>query len=78
MLLKKKFGSKVIFGLSDHTFGHNSVLGAIAKGARVIEKHFTDNNSRKGPDHFFAMNLLYLEANDNSLKRAGKRTWRWC
>lgn len=55
---KKKFGSKVIFGLSDHTFGHISVLGAIAKGARVIEKHFTDNNSRKGPDHFFAMNPL--------------------
>ena len=55
---QKKFGNKVIFGLSDHTFGHISVLGAIAKGARVIEKHFTDNNSRKGPDHFFAMNPL--------------------
>ena len=25
-------------------------------GARVIEKHFTDNNNRKGPDHKFSMN----------------------
>ena len=53
---KKKFKDKVILGLSDHTFGHVAVLGAVAKGARVIEKHFTDNNKRKGPDHHFAMN----------------------
>jgi N-acetylneuraminate synthase len=31
-------------------------LGAVALGARVIEKHFTDDNSREGPDHKFAMN----------------------
>ena len=53
---KKKFKDKVVLGLSDHTFGHIAVLGAVAKGARVIEKHFTDNNKRKGPDHHFAMN----------------------
>ena len=35
--------------------GHASVLGAIAMGARVIEKHFTDDNSRLGPDHKFSM-----------------------
>jgi len=55
---KKKFGKKVVLGLSDHTFGHLSVLGAVSKGARVIEKHFTDDNSRNGPDHFFAMNPI--------------------
>jgi len=53
---KKIFKEDVILGLSDHTFGHNSVLGAVALGARVIEKHFTDDNSRKGPDHKFSMN----------------------
>ena len=53
---KDKFKNKVILGLSDHTFGHISVLAAIAMGARVIEKHFTDNNNRKGPDHNFSMN----------------------
>ena len=42
-------------GLSDHTPGHVTVLGAVALGARVIEKHFTDDNSRVGPDHAFAM-----------------------
>jgi N-acetylneuraminate synthase len=42
-------------GLSDHTPGHASVLGAIALGARAIEKHFTDDTTRKGPDHGFAM-----------------------
>ena len=52
---KKKFPN-ILLGLSDHTFGHASVLGAVALGARVIEKHFTDNNKKKGPDHFFAMN----------------------
>lgn len=45
-----------ILGLSDHTHGHSSVLGAVALGARVIEKHFTDDNSRNGPDHKFSMN----------------------
>jgi len=45
-----------LLGLSDHTFGHATVLGAIALGATVFEKHFTDDNSRIGPDHTFAMN----------------------
>ncbi len=44
----------VILGLSDHTGSHVSVLGAIALGAKVIEKHFTDDSSRNGPDHPFS------------------------
>ncbi|MGA9798439.1 MAG: N-acetylneuraminate synthase family protein [Terriglobales bacterium] len=44
-----------ILGLSDHTPGHATVLGAVALGARVIEKHFTDDNRREGPDHPFSM-----------------------
>ena len=46
----------VLLGLSDHTHGHATVLGAISLGARVFEKHFTDDNNREGPDHKFAMN----------------------
>jgi N-acetylneuraminate synthase len=46
----------LVLGLSDHTYGHATVLGAVALGARVIEKHFTDDNNREGPDHKFAMN----------------------
>ena len=48
----------VILGLSDHTLGHGSVLGSIPLGARVFEKHFTDDNDREGPDHKFALNPL--------------------
>ncbi len=53
---RKIFGDNVILGLSDHTHGHVSVLGAVALGARVVEKHFTDDNYRTGPDHAFSMN----------------------
>ena len=52
---RKKYPD-IVLGLSDHTPGHATVLGSIALGARVIEKHFTDDNTRKGPDHKFSMN----------------------
>ncbi len=45
----------LILGLSDHTPGHATVLGAVALGGRVIEKHFTDDRTRIGPDHPFSM-----------------------
>lgn len=46
---------QVVLGLSDHTPGHATALGAVALGARVLEKHFTDDTSREGPDHAFSM-----------------------
>lgn len=52
---QKKYPN-MILGLSDHTPDHAAVLGAIALGARVIEKHFTDDNKRIGPDHPFSLN----------------------
>ena len=45
----------LVLGLSDHTPGLSTTLGAVALGARVIEKHFTDDRSRGGPDHSFSM-----------------------
>ena len=45
----------VVLGLSDHTHAVAPVVGAVAFGARVIERHFTDSNDREGPDHKFAM-----------------------
>lgn len=54
-IFKKKYPN-IILGLSDHTSGHETVLGAISLGAKVIEKHFTDSNERSGPDHLFSMN----------------------
>ena len=46
----------LILGLSDHAQGHATAVGAVTLGCRIIEKHFTDDNSRIGPDHGFAMN----------------------
>jgi len=45
----------VTLGLSDHTPGHATVLGAVALGVRFVEKHFTDDTKRAGPDHPFSM-----------------------
>ena len=52
---KKKYPFAVM-GLSDHTHGCSSVLGAVTLGARMVEKHFTISNKYKGPDHKFSMN----------------------
>lgn len=48
----------LILGLSDHTHGPATVVGSVALGAVVFEKHFTDDNHREGPDHKFAMNPI--------------------
>ena len=45
----------LVLGLSDHTPGLSTTLGAVTLGARVIEKHFTDDVLREGPDHKFSM-----------------------
>lgn len=45
----------ITLGLSDHTPAHVTVLGAVTLGARVVEKHFTDDTQRVGPDHGFSM-----------------------
>jgi N-acetylneuraminate synthase len=51
----RKLYPGMVLGLSDHTPGHTTVLGAIALGAKIIEKHFTDDVNREGPDHKFSM-----------------------
>ena len=52
--LREMFPSMVL-GLSDHTPQHATVLGAVALGASMIEKHFTDDTTQEGPDHAFSM-----------------------
>ena len=64
---------EVILGLSDHTGGHAAVLGAVTLGARVVEKHFTDDTTRQGPDHPFAMDpdtWAEMVQNTRQLERA--------
>jgi sialic acid synthase SpsE len=47
--LGKAFPNAVI-GLSDHTTDNVACLGAVALGASILERHFTDHMFRKGPD----------------------------
>ena len=47
--LAAAFGLPV--GYSDHTPGIHVSLAAVARGARIIEKHFTSDRSLPGPDH---------------------------
>ena len=45
----KAFPNAVI-GLSDHTTNNIACLGAVALGASILERHFTDTMERQGPD----------------------------
>ena len=45
----------VIFGLSDHTINNNACIAALALGASIVERHFTDHKSRVGPDIICSM-----------------------
>lgn len=47
--LQEAFPDAVI-GLSDHTTSNYPCLGAVALGARILERHYTDTMSREGPD----------------------------
>ena len=49
MQMHNAFPDKV-FGLSDHTLNNNACLGAVALGASILERHFTDKMLRTGPD----------------------------
>lgn len=50
-----------LYGLSDHTTNNLACLGAIALGASVIERHFTDTMDRNGPD-------IVCSMDENALK----------
>jgi len=47
--LQKEFPNAVI-GLSDHTTSNLACFGAVALGASILERHFTDSMDRDGPD----------------------------
>ena len=54
-ILKNEFPEAII-GLSDHTISNYTCLGAVAKGASILERHFTDDMKREGPDIVCSMN----------------------
>ena len=77
MELNNEFPNAV-FGLSDHTVDNFACLAAVALGAQILERHFTDSLARGGPDIANSMDpSQYLElrrgAEAISLMRGGKK-----
>ncbi|MEO1033765.1 MAG: N-acetylneuraminate synthase family protein [Bacteroidota bacterium] len=60
-----------VFGLSDHTLNNNACLGAVALGASILERHFTDHMGRQGPDIVCSMD----EAACKELIVGSKEIW---
>lgn len=69
--LHEAFPDKV-FGLSDHTLNNNACLGAVALGASILERHFTDTTSRTGPDIVCSMD----EATTKELIISSNEIWQ--
>lgn len=53
----QRFFSDCFVGLSDHTNSPLAIISAISLGALAIERHFTDDTARNGPDHPFSMDV---------------------
>ena len=75
--LNEAFPDKV-FGLSDHTLNNNACLGAVALGASILERHFTDNMQRNGPDIICSMDEqackeLIEYSSEIALMRGGRK-----
>ncbi|MFA9188006.1 N-acetylneuraminate synthase [Flavobacterium magnesitis] len=75
--LHEAFPDKV-FGLSDHTLNNNACLGAVALGASILERHFTDQMQRTGPDIICSMDEqatkdLILNSNEIWQMRGGTK-----
>lgn len=65
-------------GLSDHTLNNNACKSAIALGASIVERHFTDRKNRVGPDIVCSMDEseckdLILSAKEIFAMRGGKK-----
>ena len=58
--LENEFTDAVI-GLSDHTTDNFACLGAVALGASILERHFTDSMDREGPDIVCSMDPQQLK-----------------
>lgn len=52
--MQQAFSGSIV-GLSDHTLSNHACLGAVALGASILERHFTDHMNRPGPDIICSM-----------------------
>lgn len=65
--MQQRFGIPV--GLSDHTLDNTTAITAVALGACIIEKHFTLDRTRGGPDDCFSLepNELMVLCRDSKI-----------
>ena len=61
MLEMMKNFPDVPIGLSDHTVNNNACIAAVALGASIVERHFTDTMNRNGPDIVCSMDETRLK-----------------
>lgn len=70
--------NNVPIGLSDHTLNNNACIAAMALGAKIVERHFTDHKQRTGPDLICSMDEkelgeLLIAARDIPKMLGGKK-----
>jgi len=65
--LKKAFPDAIV-GLSDHSTSNYPCLGAVALGASILERHYTDTKDRSGPDIVCSMTGQELKELDYGSK----------
>jgi len=74
----KKFD--LITGLSDHTLDNTTAIASISLGARIIEKHFTIDRTRGGPDDSFSMEpsdlVDLIKCSKTATKALGRVTYK--
>ena len=75
--LQNSFPDAVV-GLSDHSIDNLACLGAVACGASILERHFTDSKRRSGPDIVCSMDIkecseLITQSKRMAKMRGGKK-----
>ena len=66
--------TKLRIGYSDHTIGYEACLGAVALGAKIIEKHFTlSKNYSKFRDHAISSDFAELKKIVDGIRKLEKQ-----
>ena len=68
-ILRDHFKNTIPIGYSDHSVGELAIQSSVVLGANIIEKHFTDSFSRKGPDILCSMDPKMCKNISENIKR---------